>query len=79
MRMFAALLIVLAPLGVHGQTLPAPVPENGVFTRAEIGHTLAAPTPEAGKTAASAANAPADDGQWSMPSKNYASTRFSEL
>ena len=32
-----------------------------------------------GRTAPSAANAPADDGQWTMPSKNYASTRFSSL
>ena len=40
---------------------------------------LAAPTPEAGRTAASLANAPEDDGQWVMPSKNYASTRFSNL
>ena len=23
--------------------------------------------------------APADDGQWTMPAKNYASTRYSEL
>src|SRR6202012_4891029 len=37
------------------------------------------PTPAAGKTAASLANAPTDDGQWIMPSKNYASTRFSSL
>jgi PQQ-dependent dehydrogenase (methanol/ethanol family) len=55
------------------------VPENEVFTREDIGHALAAPTPEAGHTAPSAANAPEDDGQWSMPSKNYASTRFSSL
>ncbi|MFX5710091.1 hypothetical protein ABTE34_21625, partial [Acinetobacter baumannii] len=27
----------------------------------------------------SAANAPPDDGQWKMPSKNYAATRFSSL
>ena len=33
----------------------------------------------AGHTAPSAANAPQDDGQWTMPSKNYASTRFSSL
>jgi PQQ-dependent dehydrogenase (methanol/ethanol family) len=55
------------------------VPENEVFTREDIGHALAAPTPEAGHTAPSTANAPEDDGQWSMPSKNYASTRFSSL
>jgi PQQ-dependent dehydrogenase (methanol/ethanol family) len=32
-----------------------------------------------GRTAASVANAPEDDGQWTMPSKNYASTRYSAL
>ena len=58
---------------------PTPVPADEVFTREEIGHALAAPTPQAGHTAPSAANAPADDGQWTMPSKNYASTRFSAL
>ena len=61
------------------QTVPSPVPEAEVFKREEIGHALSAPTPEAGNTAASAANAPTDDGQWTMPSKNYASTRFSSL
>ncbi len=55
------------------------MPENEVFKREDIGHALAAPTPEAGHTAASPANAPEDDGQWRMPSKNYASTRFSNL
>ena len=50
------------------------------FSSARISATrLAAPTPEAGRTAASPANAPEDDGQWRMPSKNYASTRFSNL
>ena len=61
------------------QTVPAPVPADEVFSREQIGHALAAPTPEAGHTVANLANAPADDGQWTMPSKNYASTRFSEL
>ena len=27
----------------------------------------------------SPANAPEDDGQWTMPAKNYAATRYSEL
>jgi PQQ-dependent dehydrogenase (methanol/ethanol family) len=76
-----ALMLTLsaAPALALAQTIPSSVPENEVFTREEIGHALAAPTPEAGHTAPSAANAPEDDGQWSMPSKNYASTRFSSL
>jgi len=61
------------------QTVPAPVPESEIFSPEQIGHALAAPTPQAGHTAPSAANAPADDGQWTMPSKNYAQTRYSEL
>ncbi len=61
------------------QTVPPPVPADEVFSREQIGHALSPPTPEAGRTAPSAANAPADDGQWTMPSKNYASTRFSSL
>ncbi len=64
---------------VSAQTVPAPVPAEEVFTREQIGHALSAPTPEAGHTTASDANAPKDDGQWPMPSKNYASTRFSAL
>src|SRR5580693_4585345 len=75
----ATLLISFVPLVAFSQTVPAPVPENEVFKREDIGHSLAAPTPEAGRTAASSANAPEDDGQWRMPSKNYASTRFSDL
>ncbi len=62
-----------------GQTMPAPVPENEVFTLEQIGHALSPPTPEAGHIAVSERNAPEDDGQWTMPSKNYASTRFSSL
>jgi lanthanide-dependent methanol dehydrogenase len=75
----AVLMLTLAPALVLAQTLPAPVPENEVFTREDIGHALAAPTPEAGRTAPSSVNAPEDDGQWVMPAKNYASTRFSSL
>jgi lanthanide-dependent methanol dehydrogenase len=73
------LLAILQPAITAAQTVPPPVPESEVFSRAEIGRALEAPTPQAGHTAASAANAPADDGQWSMPSKNFASTRFSSL
>jgi PQQ-dependent dehydrogenase (methanol/ethanol family) len=75
----AALLLSLVPVAVLSQSIPAPVPESEVFKREDIGHALAAPTPEAGHIAASPANAPEDDGQWLMPSKNYASTRFSNL
>src|SRR5581483_8303620 len=78
------LLLAIVPLTLTGrpataQTVPAPVPENEVFTPEQIGHALAAPTPGTGHTAASPANAPQDDGQWTMPSKNYASTRYSSL
>ena len=69
----------LSPIVANSQVIPAPVPASEVFTPAEIGHALAPPTPQAGKAAPSAANAPPDDGQWSMPSKNYASTRYSSL
>src|SRR5579871_5403009 len=74
-----AALTALAIPAAPAQTLPAPVPANEVYTLASIGHAIAAPTPQAGRTQPSAANAPADDGQWTMPSKNYASTRFSTL
>ena len=60
----------LTPLVAISQVIPAPVPESEVFTREQIGHALAPPTPNVGKAAPSAANAPPDDGQWSMPSKN---------
>ena len=70
---------MLVPALALAQTMPAPVPADAVFTREQIGHALSPPTPSAGRTAPSAANAPADDGQWTMPSKNYASTRFSSL
>jgi PQQ-dependent dehydrogenase (methanol/ethanol family) len=70
---------LLTPLAALAQSVPAPVPASEVFTREQIGNALAAPTPQAGRAAPSAANAPPDDGQWTMPSKNYASTRFSAL
>jgi glucose dehydrogenase len=69
----------LTPLVAISQVIPAPVPESEVFTREEIGHALAPPTPSVGKAVPSAADAPPDDGQWSMPSKNYAATRYSSL
>jgi PQQ-dependent dehydrogenase (methanol/ethanol family) len=73
------LALAVVPLGAIAQKIPDPVPASEVFAPEQIGHALAAPTPEAGKTSASLADAPADDGQWTMPSKNYASTRFSAL
>jgi lanthanide-dependent methanol dehydrogenase len=73
------ILLSAAPLAAVGQKVPAPVPDDEVFKREEIGHALTAPTPGAGHVAASVAGAPQDDGQWTMPSKNYASTRFSSL
>src|ERR1700691_5417291 len=71
--------LLLMPVVAISQVIPAPVPESEVFTREAIGHALAPPTPNVGKAEPSAANAPPDDGQWSMPSKNYASTRYSSL
>ena len=59
--------------------LPSPVPASEVFTREQIGHALAPPTPEAGRTVAPEAAAPPDDGQWTMPQKNYAATRYSAM
>src|SRR5689334_16272687 len=71
--------LLLASSAVRGQTVPPPVPAEDVFTLEQIGHALADPTPDAGKAAPSAANAPEDDGQWTMPAKNFAATRFSSL
>src|SRR3569833_1943445 len=76
---FVSVMWVAFAANAWGQVLPTPVPESEVFTREQIGHALAEPTPRAGHTAASPANAPQDDGQWTMPSKNYASTRYSSL
>jgi PQQ-dependent dehydrogenase (methanol/ethanol family) len=72
-------LSILVPAIACAQTVPAPVPDNEVFSREDIGHALATPTPQAGRTTANSANAPADDGQWAMPSKNFAATRYSAL
>ncbi|MBV8784591.1 MAG: methanol/ethanol family PQQ-dependent dehydrogenase [Gammaproteobacteria bacterium] len=73
------LFFALLPAALCAQPVPPGVPAGEVFTPEQIGHALAAPTPQAGHAAPSEANAPKDDGQWSMPSKNYASTRFSTL
>src|ERR1700733_11905898 len=71
--------LLLTPFVAISQVIPAPVPESEVFTREEIGHALAPPTPNVGKPPPRAAKPPADEGQWSMPSKNYAATRYSSL
>ena len=75
----AVTVTTFTPLVALAQTFPASVPQEEVFLPEQIGHALSPPTPEAGRTVASAANAPEDDGQWTMPSKNYASTRYSAL
>jgi PQQ-dependent dehydrogenase (methanol/ethanol family) len=69
----------LVPVCAAAQTVPAPVPQEEVFSASQIGQALSEPTPDAGKTAPSAANAPPDDGQWTMQAKNFASTRYSSL
>ena len=71
--------VLLMCTGAEAQTVPPPTPAEDVFSAEQIGHALAQPTPDAGKTAPSAANAPQDDGQWTMPTKNFAATRFSSL
>jgi PQQ-dependent dehydrogenase (methanol/ethanol family) len=76
-RMAALLAFAALPVMVSAQTMSPPVPAGEIFTAAQIGRALSPPTPNAGKTAPSLANAPVDDGQWTMPSKNYASTRYS--
>src|SRR5215218_1599074 len=44
-----------------------------------VGALLSASAQQKQQIAPPAAAAPADDGQWVMPAKNYASTRYSEL
>ena len=78
-QLLCCLCLLMLSAATRAQSVPAPVPAEEVYTREQIGHALAAPTPDAGRTAASVANAPPDDGQWAMPSKNYASTRYSDL
>ena len=62
-----------------GSAMPDPVPAGQIFTIGEIGRALAAPTTNMGKPRPAVGGSPVDDGQWTMPSKNYASTRFSNL
>lgn len=57
--------------------IPDSVPASEVFTADQIGHALAPPT--RGRISVPAPAAPADDGQWTMPAKNYAATRFSAM
>src|SRR5689334_10447114 len=54
----------------------------GACSRSEQAVPASAPTPAArpfNGAIAPLSAAPADDGQWAMAAKNYASTRFSEL
>jgi len=76
---YALAATALMPVSLAAQKVPDPVPASEVFTREQIGRALAPPTPQAGRTNANPIGAPKDDGQWSMPSKNYASTRFSAM
>ena len=81
-RTLATLLIsATAPAALFAQvgTVPAPVPQAEVFTRQQIGHAMAPPTTNMGIARPAPGGSPADDGQWTMPSKNYASTRFSAM
>ena len=59
--------------------VPKPVPASEVFTRQQIGAALAPPTLNMGLARPSPGGAPADDGQWTMPTKNYDATRFSAM
>ena len=71
--------LTLLSVSAAAQTIPAPVGKDEIFAADKIGRALSPPTPDAGHTAPSPANAPQDDGQWTMPAKNFASTRFSSL
>jgi PQQ-dependent dehydrogenase (methanol/ethanol family) len=80
----AAVLAACHKAPTNAYTGPAPqtaepVPTDQVFTIGEIGHGLAAPTINMGIARPAPGGSPTDDGQWTMPSKNYASTRFSNL
>ena len=59
--------------------VPDPVSASEVFAREAIGRAIAPPTPGAGRTRAPDDAAPPDDGQWLMPAKNYAATRYSAM
>ena len=75
----SCLILLVASCTAFAQEAATPVPSGEVFTAEQIGHALAPPTPNAGRTVASDANAPKDDGRRTMPSKNFAATRFSSL
>ncbi len=59
--------------------VPEAVPASDVFTREQIGHALAPPTPTAGRVVIAPSATTKDDGQWLMPSKDYANSRYSSL
>ncbi len=59
--------------------LPAPVPQSEVFPHAILGNALAPPTPEAGRAIPAPSAFPQDDGDWRMPAKDFAATRYSSL
>ncbi|MEO1969881.1 MAG: PQQ-dependent dehydrogenase, methanol/ethanol family [Sphingomonadaceae bacterium] len=62
-----------------GPIMPAAVPDGKVYTRDQIGHALAPPTTDMGLAKPAKGAAPSDDGEWTMPTKNFAATRFSAL
>ncbi|WNO52699.1 methanol/ethanol family PQQ-dependent dehydrogenase [Stakelama saccharophila] len=78
-RSLLPLCLAVAPGALLAQTLPSPTPASKVFTREQIGNSLAPPTLDKGKPRANPAAAPRDDGEWTMPAKNYAATRFSAM
>src|SRR6186713_2116671 len=65
--MVGAVLLAGCDRGTSSGRADAPVPSE---TRAALA---------AGRAIAPAAASPEDDGQWTMPAKDYANTRFSEL
>src|SRR6186713_458455 len=65
--MVGAVLLAGCDRGTSSGRADAPVPSE---TRAALA---------AGRAIAPSAASPADDGQWTMPAKDYANTRFSEL
>jgi PQQ-dependent dehydrogenase (methanol/ethanol family) len=80
MRRAPLLPLLLTPFAAAAlaQTVPPPVPSGSVFKREAIGRALAPPTLQ-GRTMPPSAAAPKDDGQWTMPAKNYAATRYSAM
>jgi PQQ-dependent dehydrogenase (methanol/ethanol family) len=62
----AAALVALAACNRHDSSTSSPAVVTG-------------PLPAGAHAVAPAASAPAEDGNWTMPGKNYASTRFSAL